>query len=156
MNKLWIGLGLVCLLISMSCSEEETPVQEITSGNGDEDDSDYKFLAFNITCYDDQIASKKGIMANVMVFNQETQKRVLSGSSSLEGYFCTIEALDPSIQYRVEIYNIVTSDCVMAFWDITDSNNPDCWVENIGDAVNASVNLGDCNNMSSTNVCWGD
>jgi len=112
-------------------------------------------LAFRVTCFDPSTGSNRGVLVDVMIFDQKTGLRMELGSTLPDGDFCTLGFLDPSKEYRVEIYDLPGRNCVLAAWGFTFDNQPNMWVKKCGDPAPNSFHLGECGNFFNESGCWG-
>lgn len=146
---------LLMLLLGLACSKDKSTA----SDNGDDGNGDnggvYKYLAFNITCSRSDNIERPHI-ADVMIFDELSGQRLILGGTGPNGYFCSSRKYDCSKKYRIEIFQLPDSYCVMAVWDIGCSDDPILWVDHYGDPSNATFFIGDCDNPAAETGCLGD
>ena len=110
-----------------------------------------KHLAFRVTCG----SPARGIIVRVEIFERETQNVVVSGSTSLDGSFCTIVKLDAEKWYKIQLYDMADNKCISWLRDISYVNYPWFWFDNCSeDFSNTTSHLGTCSNWEAVSGCW--
>jgi len=148
--RVFEALVIVGLLALAGCAKNSAaPVSPKADGPGSSSASSYRYLVFLVTSGN----PPRGGPFRVAIYDQLTRDRIVLGGSDPVGNFSSLRVLDASKRYRVEIYLIPNSDCVMAFWDVSLATTPSLWTSNAQAAPTSSVHLGTV--PTHANGCWG-
>jgi len=152
-------LGL--LFVAAGCGGYASPSgsggdDDDTVLNGDDDDADVLAVGANVQCWmDNEVVPW---VSTVMVFEENTQDRIVSMTSGDDGNAC-FEGLEQGRRYRIEVHDAGTQECVLAGYftaELSETLVVDgcpCSGECPG-----SIGLGNCNPVGTTGTpmddCW--
>lgn len=152
-------LAIIFLLPALlfACNKgQSTSVNSDSDNPPDNPPSQFMQLAFTVTCYSRTRDRTEGTVANVMIFDQETGVRQVSGGTLPDGSFCSIMKLDRTKSYRIEILDPANGKCVISAWGFTYENQPNMWVDKCSNGGPNSFHLGTCGDYFYETQCWGD
>lgn len=149
-----VALAACCLLV-LASGCEKTVVDNNSGdnggGNGNPQES-FKYIKCKITCGN----PPQPTVAGVMIFDEATGQRLVSGSSLPNGEFCSLDRLSTRGSYRIEFYELPNSTCVLWVRSITYQDNAIWFRASCNDAAIAPVHFGgQCSGMPEVTDCWG-
>ena len=152
LKRVFVIMLVSSVILVSGCSKNAS-----TGGEDQDDDNDtggtitYASIRFRVTCG----IPASGRRVEVRLFNQDTGQKLLWGGGTLaSGTFCS-PPMDISKNYRIELFERGSGDCVMWLKDITYQDDPILWVEDCSLSTNATIHLGgDCDNVRTVSDCW--
>ncbi|MCH7535055.1 MAG: hypothetical protein IH948_04825 [Bacteroidetes bacterium] len=152
--------NLVLLLLVfatlVNCSKDDSSLDSDNSGNNGNNPSSFKYIKFRIVCGTQQ----QGVLADVAIYDPQTQKRLLLGGSIPGGYFCSIVKFDTNKNYRIECYQLPNKNCFLFISDFNFESWSDWWSENCNTNDMAELwacpHCSDCSNLGNSPDCWGN
>lgn len=147
-------ISLLAILLIVSCSKNSSNSTTSDNNNNGDENTTQKLIAFSIFCYKNAQDPKRPIVVGIRIFDQTSGRRLMTGSSNSNGYFCSGESFDISKPLRIEFYEYPDQECILWVKNITYKNNPGLWVDSYGEDNGADFNIGQCDNLSPINDCW--